>query len=325
MGFYKRRLRISRFPWRDRSPKYTSSAAPTPWLSQPALKTDCLAQSTARPTPRHLGRWAVLTLGSEGFEQQIHELFETLELFGRFPAARRVVFNIGNAQSIYDVAAHHGALCIPVQPLAGVTPAIKALLYSSAQYINVDFYACFDSDCYIVQPLDQLTAPVERRPDKLFAVRAAQTQPPRTFHSFELTARTYYNASAADVRRLNQNQSVPQFLHLNAGMFAASRQKMLDLHQTIEAMQPAALEWINTRKSRAADELIFSLAIAKMRSLSELDKVFNLQLYADDTQAELIDHEIVFHHGSDRAKILHFAAPEGRAKYPRYRKLLSIS
>jgi lipopolysaccharide biosynthesis glycosyltransferase len=297
----------------------------TTWRGAWEMRADCLGQAIAAPMISPAARWCLVTLGSAGYEQQIHELFLTLEKYAKFPNIQKVVFNVGNAPGIFDVAARHGALAIPTTPTRRITPAIKGLLYSAAQFIESDYYLCCDADVYFVQSLDQLTEQVERNPRRLFAARAAQTHAASNPQNVTVTAMLYYAATVAQARELHAATSAKPFLHLNSGVFAASREQMLKLDSTMREIAPTGLRWLERANVGQADELLFSIAIARAGNLSELGKVFNLQLYAEDTCPEWLNDELVFHHDSDRAKILHFAAAEGRAKYPHYRELLSIS
>jgi hypothetical protein len=335
---YQRKHRISRFPHRDRrqpAAVYAAGAAPTPaMLASHSFEphfVDCLGRSRATIVERHLGKWAICTIASTGYETQLDDFFSTLHRYGETASAARVVLCVDPSPQLFAVAAKHGALAVPLRAVGEIDASIKAALYSVARIVKAEFYLCCDTDIFVVEDLRPLLRHVEANP---FAIHAAQSAPTVEFdqpHSFLLAAKHYYNGNYWEIRELCNYNRVPNFTRLNSGVFAGSASAMMMLDLNIRNLQPRAENWLQAKKSPAADELLFSLAVANTGGVAELPARWNMQLYALDvfpvaehTHSRGNHVHYRFWHGSQTAAVLHFAAAAGRAKMPKIRELLEL-
>jgi hypothetical protein len=337
--FYKRPRRISRFKWRDRSkstPIYATSAAPLAaagsQMFAAQMVEDCLKRSWLTNVQNHVGKWCIATIASPGYEQQVDDLFTTISRYGEAGHAQKVLLVVDGTRSTYRLAAKHGALAIPVESTRHVDASIKAALYSIADSVKADFYLCLDSDLLAVSSLQPLMRLTEKHRGHILAARSAATVEGDKPHDFYFVAQNYYNATQRDADLLCQRRKVPNFLRLNSGVFAADAvtMKMLDIVMTNK--RPQFLPWLESGRSRAADELCFSLAVAELGGALEISKRWNLQLYAHDVYpVERFEHargnhvHYNFHHNAETVALLHFAAAEGRAKLPKFRELLNLN
>jgi hypothetical protein len=222
-------------------------------------------------------------------------------------------------------------VAVPLRAVRDVNASIKAALYSIARIAPAANYLCFDSDIFIVEDLRPLMATIEAQPQKIHAALSAATtandQPNDYFH----TARHYYNASQSDAEALLGAQRTEHFARLNSGVFGGSALSLFALDVTLRNHAHQVAAWINTQKSRAADELAFSLAVARLRGVAELPQKWNLQLYAQNVAPIDTEHHtggnwprFEFWHADERAAVLHFAAKQGREKLPFFRGLLAL-
>jgi hypothetical protein len=331
--------RISRFPWRDRSTR-ALPYEPAPVVAIPAESRsiqinnmiDCLGRSTITKSTHHLGRLVIATIASPGYEQQIHEFFTTLSRYANVGAACRVVLAVDATPTLIEVCAMHGALAIPVQSTRPVDASIKAALYSIARAVRADFYLCCDSDVYFVDDLRPLIHQVESAPGWIHAARSARQPGADAPHSFITTAQQHYGATLPQALDLCSHEAPADFLRLNSGIFAASAPTMMRLDAALRNIGTPGHEWLDSKTSPAADELLFSLAVARLGGALEISKKWNLQMHAENT-FPVVDEihsrgnhkHIIFHHADQRAAILHFSAREGRARLPAFRELLELS
>jgi hypothetical protein len=336
--FYKRPNRKSRFKWRDRSkqpPIYTASAAPLAATGSEMFAAQmvecCLKRSFISKCERHIGKWCIATIASPGYEKQVDDLFTTIRRYGEVFNTQLVLLVVNGTAATYRLAAKHGALAIPIESTKTVDASIKSALYSIADAVKADYYLCLDSDLLVVESIQPLLRLTEAKKGHILAARSAANVQPDEPRDFFSTAQNYYNASYIDAGRLCHWQQPAHFLRLNSGVFAADRLTMLKLDATLTRMRPQILRWINAGKSRAADELAFSLAVAAMGGAVEIGAKWNLQLYAEDAHAEEIFHHsggnhvhYNFWHDSETVALLHFAAKEGREKLPKFRELLKL-
>jgi hypothetical protein len=330
--------RISRFPWRDRRRAplpYAPAATPVavalaPPMSAPSV-VDCLSRSTITRCTHHLGRLVVATIASPGYEQQIADFFTTLSRYGNVGTAARVVLVVDATPELHQVCAAHGAIALPVASLRPVDASIKAALYSIPRAVRADAYLCCDSDILVVDDLRPLIHQVESAPGFIHAARSARQPGADAPHSFISTAMQHYGATLPAALELCSHEAPTNFMRLNSGIFAATAPTMMRLDQSLRNIGAPGQEWLESKTSPAADELLFSLAVARLGGAVEISKRWNLQLHTEDVfpvEDEIHSRgnhkHVLFHHADERAAILHFCAREGRARLPEFRALLEL-
>jgi hypothetical protein len=342
---YQRKRRISRFKKRDRSkeapiyapaPSPAAAGAPADVLkfhvSSLAPKfADCLNRTRGVQIRRHLGRWAVVTIASPGFESQANDFFTTLERYGEVREMQRVLLCVEMTADLVAVAAAHGALAVPLRAVGDVDASIKAAIYSAGRLLWADHFLCFDSDVFVVEDLRPLLRKVEQAPKMIHAALSATATPEDDPTDFILTAQRYYKATSKDAISLLDGSPPQNFNRLNSGVVAGGKLAFIALDLKMRDSAEATNAWIQAKRSPAADELAFSLAVARLGGAQIIDERWNLQLYAKDVFPLDLDHHaggnwphFDFWHGDERAAVLHFAAKQGREKLPHFRQLLAL-
>ncbi len=335
---HQRKHRIARFPLRDRRQPAIVYAAFNE--AQPrdfqrrrysGAVVDCLARSEAVPVEKRFPKWIIATIASPGFESQLDDFLTTLRRYGEINHAQTVVLCVDASPDLYEIAAKHGALAVPIRAIGAIDASIKAALYSIARIVKADFYLCFDTDVFVVEDLRPLLQRIEAQPYSIHAAQSAATVQPDKPHNFIHAATRYYSAEIPEALDLQGNAPPLNFTRLNSGVFGGHQRALFCLDIAIRNHAAAAHAWINRKRSRAADELVFSLAVARLGGVAELSQVWNRQLYADDVHAEIVElHHAGNHiharfwHGSEPQTVLHFAGELGRAKMPFIRELLEL-
>ncbi len=342
---YQRNRRISKLPLRDRrrpapvyaaAPSPVAAAAPAEVLKfhvsslAPAFD-DCLGRTRGVQIRRHLGKWALVTIASPGFESQVNDFFTTLERYGAAREATRVLLCAEMTADLAAVAAQHGALAVPLRVSGDVDASIKAAIYSGGRLLWADHFLCFDSDIFVVEDLRPLMRAVEAQPLKIHAAISATATPDDDPKDFILTAQRYYKATWKDVISLIDGSPPQNFNRLNSGVVAGGQLAFISLDLKMRDSAAATNAWIQAKRSPAADELAFSLAVARLGGAQIIGDRWNMQLYAEDVFPLDLDHHaggnwphFAFWHADQTAAILHFAAAEGRARLPQFRALLEL-
>lgn len=267
-------------------------------------------------------KWCIATIASAGYGAQLDDLFVTLRKFGNVGDAQLAVMVVGRAPDVLQVCAKHDAAVVHCSAVAPVGVSTKAALYSIAQVLTADYYLCFDTDILCVDKLDELRAQIENARGCVVAAMSypstgAEDRP----RDLEYVTRNYYWGTPQDARWLNGGSSVCSgFLRLNAGVFGGDRAAMLMLDSELYMMSARAQAWIASGICYAADELVFSVAVAHIGGVSECDTRYNWLMYAQDARAR----NDGFWSDEKRIALLHFAAPQGKAKLPHYRIMLGL-
>lgn len=121
------------------------------WVVDPLYRTRCGADESV------VGE-VVITCASAGWERHLAAMLESLR---RVWDGAVVVFVLGDAPGVEQVARSHGATTIPAEPLAPLGPWSKSVLYAAARALPfAGSFVAIDADCIVhespedIMPLD---------------------------------------------------------------------------------------------------------------------------------------------------------------------------
>jgi predicted O-methyltransferase YrrM len=290
-------------------------------LTGAARVVDCLRRAEiACPPPLPEADCCVATVASAGFEDLLDDLLGSLAAHARLGDARVVVLLLGESDAADAIVAKYRALPVRCRPLAGLSAASKAVLYSIALVTPARRYLCLDADMLVLDDLRPVLAAIDACADgSVFACREHNDD---TYADLGDVLRTAYAGADEDIGRiLGEDRGEGAYpLVVNDGTFAGSRAALLALDATIRAM-PGALRWLEEAPQLPwRNQLVFNLALARLRAGVELDPRYNVQLYTSDVEVGRTAGRPRAEWQGAPARIVHFNGA-GRHKFGELRGL----
>ena len=268
---------------------------------------------------------AVCVVCSPGYENQVAGLFHTLRKYG----------NLRDWQGFAFVADDDGRCEARLKPVGieivhvhtigkmrqQIDASIKGVLYSAFLSVAATNYLCLDSDILISGDISSVPEMLKTTIDgKILAVRGASDMDNDQPCSIEYSTWVNYSTPWLDVLKVTGHDEglFNRFVRLNAGLFAGSRNALMSVDSTIRAMGAPARDFIDRPGAHpAADELVWSFALARLGCLVELKEIYNLQFFARNAFLEFEEERAWF--GDELARVLHFASKSGRVWLPQFR------
>jgi predicted O-methyltransferase YrrM len=287
----------------------------------PSIFVDCLRRAEITlPVATSRARRCIATVVSPGFEALADDMLGSLYANGNCQDAFVVLFMMNKSSECVQLAAKYKALLVPCRSCAPVNPMTKALMYSVARVVDAEQYICLDADMIILDSLEPIFTALDVFPEgSILAARegngtGAQTVQQAFFH--------VYGGSEAECQQLLTAGEASYPLVVNDGIFAGNRSALLALDGVIRCLNGAAT-WIDQRHDIWwRNQLIFNLALAKLRCGVELDGSYNVQLHAQDVEIQRSENCMRATWRGRHVRILHLSGV-GRKKYPQWQGLFS--
>jgi predicted O-methyltransferase YrrM len=294
------------------------SSAPEPAAS---FFVDCLRRAEITlPAAASRARRCVATVVSPGFEALADDMLGSFYANGNCQDAFLVLFMMNKSSECVRLAAKYKALLVSCRSCAPVNPMTKALMYSVARVVDAEQYICLDGDMIILDSLEPIFTALDACPEgSILAAREGngtgiQTVQQAFFH--------VYGGSEAECQQLLTAGEASYPLVINDGIFAGSRSALLALDGVIRRLNGAPA-WIDQRHDIWwRNQLIFNLALAKLRCGVELDGSYNVQLHAQDVDIQRVDNCMRATWRGRPVRILHLSGV-GRRKYPQWQGLFA--
>ena len=285
---------------------------------EPAMFTDCLGRADiAVPVSKPRAERCLATVASPGFEDLLDDMLGSLHANGGCGDALVVVITLGASARVAEVAAKHGAMLIRANPRARVNAMSKAMLYSIAHLVDADRFICLDADTLVLGDLGPLFGALDACADGSVLVCREGNHSGFTSLADFMYA---YGGVADDIERIlgRAHDEGSYSLVVNDGVFAGTRSALLALDAAIRAM-PDAVAWCDeNRRITWRNQLVFNLALARLRCGVELDAAYNVQLHTQDVSLDLTGaRPRAVWQGRD-VRVLHLSG-SGRRKYPALR------
>lgn len=287
----------------------------------PSVFVDCLRRAEiALPPAASRARRAIATVVSPGFEALADDMLGSLCANGNCQEALLVLFMLNRSSECIRLAAKYKALLVPCRSCAPVNPMSKALLYSVARVVDAEQYICLDADMIILDSLEPIFAALEACPDgSILAAREGNGSGLQTVRQAFFDV---YRGSDAECQRLMTGGEGSYPLVVNDGIFAGSRSALLALDGVIRSIASAA-SWIDQRHDIWwRNQMIFNLALAKLRCGVELDGSYNVQLHVQDVDLREVDNSLRATWRGLPVRVLHLSGA-GRRKYPQWHGLFA--
>jgi hypothetical protein len=287
-------------------------------VAQPARLADCLGRADiAVPISKPRTARCVATVASPGFEDLLDDMLGSLHANGGCGDALVVVLALGAGARVAEVATKHGATLIAAEPRARVNAMSKSMLYSIAHFVDAEWFVCLDADTLVLGDLGPLFGALEACADgSILACREGNHGEFTSLGDFMYA----YGGVAEDIERIlgRVEEEGRYSLVVNDGVFAGTRSALLALDAAIRAM-PGAVAWCDEKpRITWRNQLVFNLALARLRCGVELEGAYNVQLHTQDVSLDLDGaRPRALWHGRDVC-VLHLSG-SGRRKYPALR------
>ena len=287
---------------------------------EPAARSvfDCLGRAEiAVPATRPAAPRCIATVVSPGFEHMLDDMLGSLYANGRCNDAMLVVFVINCNEACQRVVAKYGGVLVRCDPRSHVNPMSKAILYSAARVIDAEQFLFLDADMLVLNDLRPVFAALEACPaGSILACREGNNA---SLNNLGQAVYIVYGGSDADFTRLAVTADEAAYqLVINDGLFAGTRAALLALEGCIRAM-PHAPKWVDERHNIWwRNQLVFNLALARLRCGVELDSSYNVQLHVQDVQIRQEHARMAAEWHGRPVRVLHFSGA-AKAKYPTWR------
>ncbi|MFL6256309.1 MAG: NPCBM/NEW2 domain-containing protein [Pyrinomonadaceae bacterium] len=280
---------------------------------------DCLARAEIElPAPAPNAKRCVATVVSPGFDELLDDMLGSLQAHGNCHDAALVVFAVGADEACRRVAHKYGALLVECRRNAVLNPTVKSVLYSAARVVNADSFLCLDADMLVLGDLRPVFAALDAcPPTSVLACREANGEGETTLGK---ALSEVYAGKPADIARITGRSRVEggYALVVNDGLFAAGREALLALDETIRGWE-GARSWVDERADVWwRNQFVFNLALARLNCGVELSGVYNVQLNSQDVEASVSAGRARAVWRGREARVLHFNG-SGRRKYPELR------
>lgn len=251
----------------------------------PQKLVDCLERAEVEFVPMTGGERCIATVVSAGFEALLDDMLGSLFANGGCPDASVVVFIVGDSPQCERIVAKYGATAVRCRPLRSVRTSIKSILYSIAHIVDARQYLCIDADTLIVSELTPLFGALDALPSKSILVCRESNH--ERFIDLERIYAEAYGGKTEEMGLFMTPQESKYRLVVNDGVFAGSREAMLDLDACIRAM-PHAIRWHDAPEPVAPwrNQFFFNVAIARLDAGVPLDDVWNVQMHSTPIEFE---------------------------------------
>jgi len=287
----------------------------------PSILVDCLHRAEITlPAAASRAKRCIATVVSPGFEALADDMLGSLYANGNCQDASLVLFMLNKSSECIRLAAKYKALLVPCRSRAQVNPMSKALMYSVARVLDAEQYICLDADMIILDSLEPIFAALEACPEG--SILAAREGNGSGLQTVEQAFFHVYRGNEIECQQLITDGEGSYSLVVNDGIFAGNRAALLALDGVIRSFNGAAA-WIDHRHDIWwRNQLIFNLALAKLRCGVELDGSYNVQLHVQDVDIERTDNCMRATWRGRQVRILHLSGI-GRRKYPQWQGLFA--
>ena len=225
-----------------------------------------------------------------------------------------------NSELIPSIARKFGAQVIEVRRVVDYAPIwIKTAAYSLAHIVQADQYLVFDIDMLVIDQVRALFHTIDTASD--LAILAAR----ESWIPHHLTLGSLISEQAEPYGGQPENASLLQMtprefgynLIVNGGVFGGGRKALLALDNTMRAMSPGGIIWMDQRIDLPwREQALFNLALARLECGHEIDERYNTQLLRrDDVVIHVQEEHILAACGHKPVNVLHYNGDVGREKY----------
>lgn len=243
-----------------------------------SIVTDPLRRvEIAVPTTMAAAERCIATVASAGFEQWADDLLGSVRTFGACPDAQLVVFALGEAPALDEVAARHGATVVRCRPLRALDPTSKALLYAVARVIPAERFVCLDADMLVLASLEPLFAAIDAcAPGTVMVCGEGNDHGiPDLAAALDLA----YGGGIDPPFFVRASEIGRCRLVVNDGLIAGSRVALAALDAEVGRL-PDVVSWVDSRSDiRWRNQFAANVALARMDTTVELDPTWNVQLH----------------------------------------------
>lgn len=261
-----------------------------PEVSPPQPFQDPLGRVEITPLPPlPPAERCVVVAASAGYEAMLDDMLGSLVANGECTDARIVVMLLGEFPEAERIVAKYRALPVTCRPLAPLSIASKAAVYSAARAVEAKRYLCLDADVLVLGSLEPLFAAIDALPPR--SVLAARESNGRDCRDLgEAVAHEFvYRGQRSDIEEIvGRRDGLAGYpLVVNSGVVAASREAMLAVDASVRSM-PGARKWVEEAPHLGwREQFVFNLALAQLDCGVELDSSFNLQLHTTDPSVRI--------------------------------------
>jgi len=267
----------------------------------PLRRADLAVPSRLRPAGR-----CIATVGSAGFEQWVDDLLGSARTFGGCPDAQLVVFALGDAPALDEVAARHAATVVRCRPRRALDPTSKSVLYALASVVPAERFLCLDADMLVLGSLEPLFAAIDACPPGAILVCGEGNDHGIPDLSAALDLAYGGGPDPPFFARAGHLGSYP--LVVNDGLMAGSRAAFSAFDAELRNLADV-VPWVDERADiRWRNQFAANVALARLGAAVELDPVWNVQLHVQGVD---VDGGRVLWRGRD-VRVLHFS---GAAKH----------
>jgi hypothetical protein len=265
-------------------------------ISDPLLRADITVPPGLSP-----GERCIATVASAGFEQWVDDLLGSVRTFGGCPDAQLVVFGLGDAPALDEIATRHAATMVHCRPRRPLGPSCKSVLYAIASVIPAERFICLDADMLALSRLDPLFAAIDACPPGAIFVCGEGND-----HGLPdlATALDVAYGGGPDPPFFARESDLGKYpLVVNDGLLAGSRSAFTALDAELRRL-PDAVRWHDERVDIPwRNQFAANVALARIASAVELDPTWNVQLHVQDVD---VDGSRASWRGRD-VRILHFS------------------
>jgi hypothetical protein len=231
-----------------------------------------------------------------------------------------VILTEEGSELIPQIAQKFGAQMIEVRRVVDYASIwIKTAVYSLAHIVQADQYLIFDIDMLVIDQVRALFHAMETSSDlAILAARESWIPHHVTLgHLINEQIEPYggqYDGAA--LLRMTPREYAYNLI-VNGGVFGGGRKAMLALDNTMRAMSPQGIVWMDQRIDLPwREQALFNLALARLECGHEIDERYNTQLLRkDDVVIHIQDDHILSACGIKPVNVLHYNGDAGRAKY----------
>ena len=278
----------------DRSPGATV-------VVDPLRRAEIAVPPGMRPTRR-----CIATVASAGFEQWADDLLGSVRTFGGCPDAHLVLFALGTAPALDEVAARHGATVVRCRLCRPLDPTSKAVLYAVARVIPAERFVCLDADMLVLTDIAPLFEAIDACPSGTILACGEGND-----HGIPdlATALDIAYGGGPDPPFFARDSPLGRYpLVVNDGLLAGSGAALSALDAELRDL-PDLVRWVDGRADiRWRNQFAANVAIARRGAAVELDPIWNVQLHVQEVE---VDGSRARWRGRE-VRVLHFS---GAAKH----------